>query len=103
MGFNFGEDGESVNSLESVWADVKRANVGMFRKMSLKHIQRYLAEFTGRLTIRDLDTLDHMALLAKGVVGKSLPRNELISENGRSNPARRPKWRNKRIGALDDF
>ena len=44
-----------------------------------------------------------MALLAKGLVGKTFPRNELISDNGRSNHARRAKWRNQRIGALDDF
>ena len=101
-GLYVGEDGESTNSLESIWAEVKRANIGTFRKMSPKHTQRYLDEFTGRLNTRELDTLDHMAVIARGLVGKSLPRDLLISDNGLSNHARRPKWQNQRIGAVND-
>ena len=71
--------------------------------MSPKHTQRYLDEFTGRLNTRDLDTLDHMAVLAKGMVGRSLQHKQLISDNGLSNHARRPRWRNQRIGAVGDF
>ena len=102
-GLYVGEGGESTNSIESIWAELKRANIGTFRKISPKHTQRYLDEFTGRLNTRDLDTLDHMAVIAKGLVGKSLPRDELISDNGLSNHARRPKWHNQRFSSPDDF
>ena len=61
-----GEEGESTNSIESIWTELKQANIGTFRKMLPKHTQRYLDEFTGRLNTRDLDALDHMAGIAKG-------------------------------------
>lgn len=101
-GLYVGDDSESTNSPESIWAEVKQANVGTFRKISPKHTQRYLDEFTGWLNTHDLETLDHMALLAKGLVVKSLPRSELISDNGLSNHVRRPNWRNQRFGAVSD-
>ena len=102
-GVYVGEEGESTNSIESIWAELKRAVKGTFRKMSPKHTQRYLDEFTGRLNTRDLDTLDHMAVIARGLVGKSLPRALLISDNGLANYARKPAWQNQRFSAPDDF
>ena len=69
---------------------LKRAVKGTFRKMSPKHTQRYLDELTGRLSTRDLDTLYHMAVIAKGLVGKSRPSNLLIFDNGLANYARKP-------------
>ena len=102
-GLYVGEDGESTNSIKSIWAELKRAVKGTFRKISPKRTQRYLDEFTRRLNTRYLDTLDHMAALARGLVSKSLPRKRLISDNDLSNHARRPRWRHQRIGAVDDF
>ena len=98
-----GEEGERTNSIESIWAELKRAVKGTFRKMSPEHTQRYLDEFTGRLNTRDLDTLDHMAVIARGLVGKRLPRNLLISDNGLANYARKSAWQNQRFSAPDDF
>ena len=103
MGLYVGDDGESTNSIESIWAELKRAVKDAFRKMSPKHTRRYLDELAGRLNTRDLDTLDHMAVIAKGLVGKSLPRALLISDNGLANYAMKPAWHNQQLSALDDF
>ena len=43
-----------------------------------------------------------MAVIAKGLVEKTLPRDLLISDNGLSNHARRPKWHNQRFGTGRD-
>ena len=102
-GHYVGEESESTNALESISPEVERANVWTFRKISPKHTQRYLDEFTGLLNARDLNTLDQMALIAMGLVGKSLTRDMLISDNGLSNHARRPKWQNQRFSSPDDF
>ena len=50
--------------------------------MSPKHLERYVTEFTGRYNVKDLDTLDQMSFLAKGMVGQNLPYKELIRKVG---------------------
>ena len=62
----------STNGMESFWATLKRGYYGTYHKMSRKHLQRYVNEFAGRHNIRDLDTLEQMALLAQGFVGRRL-------------------------------
>ena len=55
-------DGEvHTNGIESVWAVLKRGYHGVYHRMSLKHLPRYLDEFAGRLNSRSGDTLDPMA------------------------------------------
>ena len=39
--------------------------------MSPKHLERYVTEFTGRYNVKDLDTLDQMSFLAKGMVART--------------------------------
>ena len=52
--------------------------------MSPKHLERYVTEFAGRHNVmKDLDTIDQMAVLARGMVGKNLPYKELVKEVGR--------------------
>ena len=51
-------------------------------------MDRYVREFTGRNNIRDLDTIDQMATLARGFVGKHLTYKELIADNGKASGAR---------------
>ncbi len=55
---------------------------GTFHKMSPKHLQRYVGEFAGRHNIRELDTIDQMAVIASRLDGKLLPYRELIRDNG---------------------
>ena len=47
--------------------------------MSDKHLHRYLNEFTGRHNNRDLDTLEQMSTLVRGMDQKQLRYKELIA------------------------
>lgn len=42
-------------------------------------MERDALEFSGRHNIRELDTIDQMAFLAKGMVGKKLPYKKLVN------------------------
>lgn len=66
-------DGQAhTNGIESFWAMLKRGYHGTFHHFSAKHVQRYVNEFAGRHNIRDRDTLDQMAIVSRGMVGKRL-------------------------------
>ena len=67
-----------TNGIESFWALLKRGYHGTFHHVSEKHLGRYVREFAGRNNIRDLDTIDQMSLLARGMVGKRLRYQDLI-------------------------
>ena len=69
-----------TNGIESFWSMLKRAHKGTFHKISPKHLDRYVTEFAGRHNVRDRDTIDQMAGLARGMVGKRLTYRELVSE-----------------------
>ena len=47
--------------------------------MSTKHLHRYVNEFAGRHNIRESDTIEQMAFLTQGVVGKRLKYEDLIA------------------------
>ena len=61
-----------TNGIESFWSMLKRGYVGTYHYMSEKHLQRYVNEFSGRHNVRDLDTIDQMASVAAGLVGRRL-------------------------------
>ena len=61
---------------------LKRAHKGTFHRLSPKHLQRYVNEFCGRHNVRELDTIDQMRLLAKGLEGKRLRFKDLIADTG---------------------
>ena len=65
--------------MESFWSMLKRGYYGTYHKMSFKHLRRYVAEFDARHNVRDMDTLDQMAALAKGMEGKRLKYADLIA------------------------
>ena len=69
-----------INGMESFWSMLKRAHKGTFHKISEKHLQRYVNEFSGRHNVRDANTIDQMSGLARGMVGKRLTYRELVSE-----------------------
>ena len=74
-------DGQAhTNGIESFWAMLKRGYHGTYHQVSAKHLQRYVDEFSGRHNVRDLDTLDQMAAVAKGLDGKRLKYRELVGK-----------------------
>ena len=77
-------DGQAhVNGLESFWAMLKRGYHGTFHHFSRKHLNRYVSEFAGRANARDLDTLNQMALMSRGMVGRRLTYRTLVHSPSR--------------------
>ena len=68
-----------TNGIESFWSLLKRAHKGTFHQISPEHLNRYVQEFAGRHNIRDLDTLDQMAIVARGMDGKRLTYRGLVA------------------------
>lgn len=71
--------GEYVNGMESFWSLLRRGYYGTYHKMSDKHLDRYIGELAGRHNARTSDTLEQMALMAHGMLGKRLTYQELIA------------------------
>src|SRR5579871_3160163 len=69
------------NSIENFWSLFKRGLIGSFHQVSVKHLDRYLAEFTYRFNNREEENL--FALVIAGLLIKSvLPYAELTAKNG---------------------
>ena len=69
-----------TNGIESFWAMLKRGYHGTYHHISPKHLHRYVAEFAGRHNIRNCDTIDMMAMVVVGMVGKRLMYRDLIAD-----------------------
>ncbi len=74
-------DGISTNSIESVWAVLKRGLHGTYHHASKKHLSRYVNEFTFRLNDGDVKrhTLDRLASLVTASVGPRITYKELTA------------------------
>ena len=68
--------------------ETMRGYYGTFHRMSPKHLDRYVDEFSGRHNIRRDDTIDQMGSVAHGMVGQRLRYRDLIAPNGRPSGAR---------------
>ena len=68
-----------TNGIESFWSMLKRAHKGVYHKISPKHLQRYVNEFSGRHGIRAHDTIDQMGTLASGMTGRRLTYRDLVA------------------------
>ncbi len=78
-----------TNGMESFWSMMKRGYIGIYHKMSPKHLDRYVDEFAGRHNLRESDTLTQMGAVVRGFEGKRLTYGELIALNGLDSGARR--------------
>ncbi len=67
-----------TNGVESFWSMLKRGYHGTYHKMSPKHLQRYVNEFSGRHNIRPMDTAEQMRAIIQGLEGKRLRYRELV-------------------------
>ena len=67
-----------TNGIESFWSMLKRAHKGVYHKISPKHLQRYVDEFSGRHGVRERGTIEQMQSVVAGMVGKRLMYRELI-------------------------
>lgn len=77
-----------TNGIESFWSMLKRSHKGTFHKMSPKHLQRYVCEFTGRHNVRPFDTLEIMSGMVQGMEKRRLTYRELTADNGLDSGAR---------------
>ena len=82
------KDQAHTNGIESFWSMFKRAHKGTFHKISPKHLNRYVQEFTSKHNMREDDTLKQMQDTVCRLVGRNLLYRDLIADNGLSSTAR---------------
>lgn len=72
----------STNSIESVWAVLKRGLHGVYHHASKKHLGRYVDEFTFRLNAGNVarHTLQRLDSFVDGLRGKRITYKQLIAE-----------------------
>ena len=68
-----------TNGIESFWSGIKRGIMGVYHKMSKKHLGRYVTEFVARQNMRVKDTIDQMKLIVRRFEGKRLRYRELVA------------------------
>jgi transposase-like protein len=76
----YARDGVSTNSIEAVWAVLKRGIYGTFHHVSEKHLGRYVDEFAFRLNEGNVarHTLRRLESFVEGTTGKRLTYKDLI-------------------------
>lgn len=74
-------DGVTTNSVESVFAVLKRGLIGVYHHASKKHLSRYVDEFAFRLNDGNVarHTLERLGSFIDGVAGKRLTYKALIA------------------------
>ena len=70
-----------TNSIESVWAVLKRGIYGVYHQVSAKHLGRYVSEVSFRLNAANVErhTLDRLDSFVAAVDGKRLTYARLIA------------------------
>ena len=68
-----------TQGIESFWSMLKRGLNGVYHHVSVKHLDRYVGEFAGRHNLRDLDTVEQMASVARGMQGRRLRYSDLTA------------------------
>lgn len=75
----YSKNGVTINSVESVWAVLKRGLHGVYHHASAKHLKRYVDEFTFRLNDGNvkIHTLDRLDSFIDATAKKRLTYSEL--------------------------
>ena len=66
-----------TNGVESFWSMLQRAHMGTFHRLSGQHLHRYVGEFARGHNMRNLDTLEQMALIVDRMNGTRLRYKDL--------------------------
>ena len=74
-----------TNGIESFWAVLKRGHKGIYHKMSVKHLHRYVDEFSRRFNTSQVDTMDCIAMTIDAMVGKRLTYEDLTRDPATEN------------------
>ena len=67
-----------TNTIEGFWSQLKRGIIGIYHFVSVKHIDRYLTEFTLRYNTRKITESERFNLILANVAGR-LKYKELIA------------------------
>jgi hypothetical protein len=78
-----------INSIEGFWSLFQRGLIGSFHKVSVKHLRRYLDEFSFRFSNRDAEDLFGMLVLNLAI-GTALRYAELTADPQASQEPERP-------------
>jgi hypothetical protein len=69
-----------TNTVENSFSLLKRAVIGTYHQLSIKHLQRYLNEFSYRFNRReDAELFENTVMRMAGV--KPMPYSKLVEEN----------------------
>ena len=69
----------STQGIESFWSMFKRAYHGTYHHISPKHLQRYVDQFAGKASDREMNTVGQMRAVVAGMIGKRLLYRHLVS------------------------
>ena len=75
-------DGVHTNSIESLWALVKRVYMGIHHHWSDKHMQKYLNACVFRINRKKVDTLSRVDDMLNMAMGARLTYKQLIASEG---------------------
>ena len=77
----YARDGVTTNSIESVWAVLKRGLHGVYHHASKKHLARYVNEFTFRLNDGNVKrhTLDRLDSFVDASIGRRITYKDLTA------------------------
>ena len=71
--------GDLTSKREPDWTQFRQSYNGTFRRMSEKHLGRYMGQFAGKMAIRDMGTRDQVAYVAQQMVGRRVRFRDLIA------------------------
>ena len=68
-----------TNGIEAFWSMIKRAIMGVYHKVSRKHLGKYVAEFVAKQNLRAVDTIEQMKVVVQRFEGQRLRYCELVA------------------------